>query len=104
MQVQVTQDAQFSPVMDLFVQLMENKRRPVRLCVRARGGSHRLPPGRFGQLLEHVPPESMRAVQSRNGLRSACGRRVITLESASPWLESQPLRIPFAAVVFNEVP
>ncbi len=55
-------------------------------------------------MAEQVPPESVRTVQDGHGLRSCCWRRVIPLESARLSLDSQPLRISFASVVFDEVP
>src|SRR5580692_11197934 len=104
MPVQVTNDTEFGSVVDLFVNLMEHERGLVTLGVRVSNGPYRLPPGGFGHVREHVPPESVRTVQDGNGLRSCCWRRVIPLESARLSLDSQPLRIPFASVVFDEVP
>lgn len=54
--------------------------------------------------MEQVTPESVRTVQDGDGLRSCCWRRVIPLESARLSIDSQPLRIPLASAVFDEVP
>ncbi len=69
MSVQVTQDAELGPVVDLFVKLVKHERGLVILGERASDGSQRLPPGSCGQLLEQVLPESVRTVQDGNGLR-----------------------------------
>ena len=46
----------------------------------------------------------MRTCQDRNGFRCRWRCRVIPLEPAGWSLHSQPLRIPFPSVVFDEVP
>src|SRR6202034_3252031 len=96
MSVQVTQDAEFGPVVvDLFVKLVKHERGLVILGVWASGGSQRLPPGSRWQLLEKVLPESVRTVQDGHGLRGSGRCRVIPLKPAGRSLHSQPLRVPF---------
>jgi hypothetical protein len=104
MSVQVTQDAEFGPVMDLFVKLVKHERGLVILGVWAGDRSQWLPPGSRGQLLEHVLPESVRTVQDGNGLRGGGRCRVIPLKPAGRTLHSQPLRVPFPPVASDEVP
>ena len=105
MSVQVTQDAEFGPVVvDLFVKLVKHERGLVILGVWASGGSQRLPPGSRWQLLEKVLPESVRTVQDGHGLRGSGRCRVIPLKPAGRSLHSQPLRVPFPPVASDEVP
>jgi hypothetical protein len=82
MSVQVTQDAELGPVMDLLVKLVEHESGLAFLGVWAGDGSQWLPPGSGGQLLEQVLPESVRTVQDGNGLRGGGRRRVVPLEPA----------------------
>src|SRR5262249_12619964 len=76
----------------------------VTLGVFASDGTQRLPPGSCGQFLEQVLPEIVRTVQDGNGFRCRCRCRVIPLKTAGLSLHSQPLRIPFPSVVFDQVP
>ncbi len=82
MQVQVTQDAEFGSVVYLFVKLVEHERGLVILCIWASDGTQRLQPGSCGQLLEQVPPESVRAGQDGDGFRGGCRCRVVPLKPA----------------------
>jgi hypothetical protein len=93
--VQVTQDAEFGSVVDLFVKLVKHERGLVILGVRAGDGSQRLPPGSSWQFQEQVLPESVRTVQDGNGFRGSGRCRVIPLEPAGRSLRSKPLRVPF---------
>ena len=104
MQVQITQDTQLGPVMDLLVKLVEHERCPVFLGNWASHGPQRLPPGRCGQGPEQVLPESVRMLQDGDGLRRGSRRRVIPLKPARRPLDSQPLRIPFPPITSGEMP
>src|SRR5580693_6918464 len=104
MPVQVTQDAEFGPVVDLLVKLVKHESCLVLLGVRASDGSQWLPPRSGRQLPEHVLPESVRTVQDGNSLRGGGRRRVIPFKAAGRPLHSKPLRVPFPPVASDEVP
>jgi hypothetical protein len=104
MLVQVTQDAEFGPVVDLLVKLVKEERCLVILRIRASDGPQRLPPGSCWQFLEQILPETMRTDQDGNGLRGSSGCRVIPLKPAGASIHAQPLRVPFPPVASDEVP
>jgi hypothetical protein len=104
MSVQVTQDAEFGPVVDLFVKLVRHERGLVILGVGASEGPQRLPPGSCWQLPKQVLPESVRTIQDGNGLRGSGRCRVIPLKPAGRSRHSEPLRVPFPPVASDEVP
>jgi hypothetical protein len=63
MRVQVTQHAEFSAVVDLFVEMVEHERGLAALGIFASDRAQWLPPGRCGQFLEHAPPEVVGTLQ-----------------------------------------
>src|SRR5215471_21209421 len=84
--------------------MMEHKRGLGTLGVFASDRAQRLPPGSYWQFLEEVLPEVVRTCQDGDGFRCRWRFRVIPLESARRSLHSQPLRLPFRSVIFDEVP
>jgi|SRR5450432_2500612 hypothetical protein len=73
MQVQVTHDTEFGPVVDLFVEMVEHERGLVTLGVFASDGAQRFPPGSCGQFLEQVPPEILRTAKTAMASAAVAG-------------------------------